>query len=257
MLLDEDIILHLFCEIADGLRNTDRKHVQGKLYLSEIVLCGALFVLHGTSFRRFHVWLMKQSLFPKLPERSRLLRLMNHYDYLCEEFLGSKTFFGILDSFGIEIIHPIREGRSKQSQQVSKKGKSNHRWIIGRKVAVTMNQHYEVVTVSEETANVCDHDFNGHHAESAAINLTDHGFKDKEGIPASFKICKKGSWNERMLIETLFSLWTRICNMKKSFHRTVKGFRAKISYLVTLTNIIIRKNEELGFARLSMVQWSL
>jgi hypothetical protein len=60
-----------------------------------------------------------------------------------------------------------------------------------------------------------------------------------------------------MGIETLFSLWTRICNMKKSFHRTVTGFKAKIWYLAALTNIVIRKNEELGFTRLSMVQWSL
>lgn len=257
MLLDEDIILHLFCEIADVLQDKDRKHIQGKLYLSEVVLCGVLFVLRGTSFRRFHVWLMKQHLFLSLPERSRLLRLVNHYDYLCEEFLGSKTFFGILDSFGIESIHPIREGRSKQSQRVSRKGKSNHRWIVGRKVAVTMNQRYEVVKLSNATTNVCDHDFNDHHADSADINLTDQGFRKKEGIPSSFKICTKGSWNERMLIETLFSLWTRICNMKKSFHRTIEGFKAKISYLAVLTNIIVRKNEELGFAKLSMVQWSL
>ena len=57
--------------------------------------------------------------------------------------------------------------------------------------------------------------------------------------------------------QTLFSLWTRVLNMKKSFHRTTEGFKAKLSYLAVLTNIILGKNEELGFAKLSMVQWSL
>src|SRR6266478_4399300 len=93
----------------------------------------------------------------------------------CEEYLGSKTFYGILDSFGIEVIHPIREGRSEQSKAVSGKGKSNHRWIVGRKVAVTINQNYEVVKVTEEKDNVCDNNFDEEHKETADINLTDQG----------------------------------------------------------------------------------
>ena len=257
MLLDDDIILHLFFAIAEGLKDKDRKHSQGKLYLSEVVLCGILFVLHGRSFRQFHTWLVKRNLFQNLPERSRLNRLVNHYEYLCTGFLASKTFYGILDSFGVEVIHPIREGRSEESKTVSKKGKSNHRWIVGRKVAVTLNQKLEVVAVSNNTANVCDNTFNKDHKDAADINLTDMGFREKEHMPKSFKICRKGEWNERMSVETLFSLWTRVCNMKKSYHKSVQGFKAKISYLVALTNIIVSKNEELGFARLSMVQWAL
>ncbi len=257
MLPDDDIILYLFYTIATAIAGKDKKHSQGKLYLSEIVLCGVLFALKGISFRRFYKWLIKREIFPELPERSRLQRLVNKYWYLCEKLLGSKMFYGILDSFGIEIIHPIREGRSEQSKSVSKKGKSNHRWIVGRKVTITINQKYQIVKLNDTTANECDNTLGDEHADAADITLTDQGFKKKEGTPESFKICKKGQWNERMAVETLFSLWTRICNMKKSFHRTVRGFKAKIAYLATLTNIIVGKNEELGFARLSMVQWSL
>lgn len=257
MLLDDDIILMLWYAIEECLGEKNSKHYQAKLSLSEIVLCGVLFVLLGRSFRRFHKWLIKRQIFLTLPERSRLQRLVNHYSYLCEDFLGSKTFYGILDSFGIETIHPIREGRSEESKTVCGKGKSNHRWVVGRKVAVTMNQNYEVVKVSEDKANVCDNTFDEEQTEAADITLTDLGFKRKEGTPDNFKICKKGNWNERMRVETLFSLWTRILNMKKSFHRTTQGFKAKIAYLAALTNIIVNKNEDLGFARLSMVQWSL
>jgi len=257
MLPDDDIILTLWYGIEHGLGEKNSKHYQAKLSLSEIVVCGVLFVLVGRSFRRYYRWLVKRKLFPVLPERSRLQRLVNHYSYVCEEFMGSRTFYGILDSFGIEVIHPIREGRSEESSAVSGKGKSNHRWIVGRKVAVTINQHYEIVTMSDDKANVCDNSFDEEHKEAVDINLTDQGFKKKEGTPESFKICKKGQWNERMGVETLFSLWTRILNMKKSFHRTTAGFKAKLSYLAALTNIIVGKNEELGFAKLSMVQWSL
>ena len=257
MLPDDDIILTLWYGIEKCLGDKDRKHYQAKLSLSEIVLCGVLFVLLGRSFRRFHRWLLKRGILLSLPERSRLHRLVNHYSYLCEGFMGSKTFYGILDSFGIEVIHPIREGRSEESKAVSGKGKSNHRWIVGRKVAVTINQNYEIVKMSDDTANVCDNTFDDEHKDGADINLTDQGFKKKEGTPDSFKICKRGQWNERMAVETLFSLWTRVLNMKKSFHRTTEGFKAKLSYMAALTNIIVGKNEELGFAKLSMVQWSL
>lgn len=257
MLPDDDIILTLWYGIETCLSGKESKHYQAKLSRCEIVLCGVLFVLLGRSFRRFYHWLVKRGIFVSLPERSRLNRLVNHYSFLCDEFLGSKTFYGILDSFGIEIIHPIREGRSEESKNVSGKGKSNHRWIVGRKVAVTINQNFAIVTMSDDKANVCDNTFDDTHTDAADINLTDQGFKKREGTPENFKICKKGQWNERMGVETLFSLRTRILNMKKSFHRTPEGFKAKLAYLAALTNIIIGKNEELGFSKLSMVQWSL
>lgn len=192
-----------------------------------------------------------------LPSRRRLQELLNHYWSYCELFLGEKTFFGILDSFGIEVIHPIREGRSQQSQIVSGKGKSNHRWIVGRKAFVSINQKMEVVKLTHTKDNEADNTQDEAHKDAADILLTDAGFKKKEGTPENFKICPKGRWNDRMAVETLFSLWTRICNMKKSFHRKVVGFAAKLFYLATLTNIIVNKNEELGYARLSFVQWSL
>ncbi len=257
MLHDDDIILTIYCAIADMLKDKDKKHSQGKLYQSEVMLCGVLFVLTGKPFRRFYHWLIKRGVFVVLPERSRLQRLVIHHAPSCNAFLGSETFFTVLDSFGVEIIHPMREGRSRQSRTICGKGKSNHRWIVGRKIAVTLNDQLEIVKCSDATDNVSDQIFDDDHALAASITLTDQGFKKKEGTPETFQICKRGQWNERMVVETLFSLWTRVCNMKRSFHRTVKGFQAKVQYLVALTNIIVGKNESLGFTRLSMVQWDL
>ena len=105
--------------------------------------------------------------------------------------------------------------------------------------------------------NIPDKNFNSSLKDLNGIILADQGFRDKDGVPDNFKICKKGSWNCRMFIETLFSLWTRICNFKRSFHRTVNGFKAKVSYLVALTNIIFSTNESLGFKMFPMKQWAL
>src|SRR5690242_3752441 len=99
MLQEDDIILHLYISIASKLRGQDRKHPLGKLYLSEILLCGVLFALKGGSFRQFHPWLQKRH-FLNLPERSRLCRLLLKYRKICNLFLSSKTFFNVIDSFG-------------------------------------------------------------------------------------------------------------------------------------------------------------
>ena len=261
MLQEDDIIIYLVTAIAETLGEKDIRHPLGKLYLSEILLCGVLFALKGGSFRQFHPWLKRRKVL-NLPERSRLCRLLIKYHKLCNQFLSHETFFNVLDSFGVEVIHPVREGRSKQSQIVSKKGKSNKRWIIGRKINVAINGELEIIDYQDATANVCDNSFDENYEKKEEhIYLTDNGYRKQiknGGTPNNFKVCKKGTWNdERMWIERLFSLWVRICHMKHSFHRTVKGFQAKVSYVVALTNITFRLNEALGFNKFSLVQWAL
>lgn len=260
MLQEDDIILYLLYAIERALGKTDKRHPLGKLYLSEIILCGILFALKGGSFRRFHPWLLKRQIL-NLPERSRLCRLLIKYRKLCNRFLSSETFFNVIDSFGVEVIHPAREKRSEQSQRVSKKGKSNRRWIIGRKINVAINGDLEIVNFQDGTANICDNNFDDQYeADEEHIYLTDNGYRKQKkygGTPSNFKICQSGTWNERMWVERLFSLWTRICGMKHSFHRSIKGFQAKASYLVALTNIVFRLNESLGFNKCSLVQWAL
>lgn len=269
MLQEDDIILYLLSSIVETLGKKDKRHPLGKLYLSEILLCGILFALKGGSFRQFHPWMKRRKML-NLPERSRLCRLLIKYRSVCNQFLSSETFFNILDSFGVEVIHPIREGRSKQSQVVSKKGKSNKRWIVGRKINVSINGELEITDYQEAPDNVCDNTFDEYferkeeelqEPHTGHIYLTDMGYRRQEkcgGTPENFKICQKGTWNhERMWVERLFSLWTRICHMKHSFHRSVSGFQAKTAYLVALTNIVFRLNESLGFHKASMVQWAL
>jgi hypothetical protein len=46
-----------------------------------------------------------------------------------EVFLATPTVLGVIDTYGIELIHPIREGRSPR--QIGRKGLSTHRGIVG------------------------------------------------------------------------------------------------------------------------------
>jgi hypothetical protein len=46
-----------------------------------------------------------------MQDRTRLFRLLKNYSVLCREFLSSESVMGKIDSFGIELIHPFREGR--------------------------------------------------------------------------------------------------------------------------------------------------
>ena len=71
------------------------------------------------------------------------------------------------------------------------------------------------------------------------------------------KICKRGEWNVRMSVETLFSLWDHICNVKRMSVKTLEGFITRVTYLVTLTNLTAKLNKTLGFPPLTMVQYAL
>lgn len=223
------------------------KHPQAKLYPSELVTIGLLYALKGGYFRAFYRWLARDyaPLFAGLPERTRLQRLLAVHQDWCALFLAVPTFFSVIDSYGIELIHPIREGRS--ARQIGKKGKSNWRWIVGMKLCWLLNDRGEVVSWAWDTANVHDQIFLPLVAalEDESIVLADTGFNAADGIPANLKLCERGTWNERMLVETALSLVTMVCHLKKVFHRTRPHFQARLAYVVALFNAILGLNRHL------------
>ena len=132
----EDIIIHIFVEVDDQMPEL-RKHPQAKLYPSELVTIGILFALKGGGFRAFYRWLKRDydALFAGLPERSRLQRLLKAHQDWCEVLLAKPSFFTVVDSYPIELLFPIRQGRSER--QVGKKGRDKGRWSIGIKFCMT------------------------------------------------------------------------------------------------------------------------
>lgn len=46
--------------------------------------------------------------------------------------------------------------------------------------------------------------------------LGDSGFHAREGNPPNLKVCPRGAWNDRMLIETVYSMLTLISHTKNN-----------------------------------------
>jgi hypothetical protein len=155
-----------------------------------------------------------------LPERSRLFRLFTTHQDWADYFLAQPTVLGVADTYGIELRHPWREDRA--DQQIGRKGLSNHRWIVGTKSAYLLNQYGLVVAWDCAAANVADNAFHQIIADfqDEMVILTDTGFHAKADDPPNLNVCPRGTWNVRMVVETVLSMLTTVCRIKNLSHRT-------------------------------------
>ncbi len=96
-------ITELFCWVDDVMREEPR-HPQANPHPSETVTLALLFVIKGAGNRAFYRW---AGLCAALPGPAE----------------AHPPVPDVRDSPGIELLHPIREGRSEV--QIGKKGKSN------------------------------------------------------------------------------------------------------------------------------------
>lgn len=259
-----DIIIHIFYLVATSLPEIPR-HSQAKLYPSELVTIGILFALKGGCFRACYRWLKRDygDWFGDgtLPERTRLQRLLATHQDWCDLLLSDPTFFTVIDSYPIELLFPIREGRSEQ--QVGKKGRDKGRWSIGIKFCLLLNDVCRVVNWDWSTMNVNDKHFHPvvEPFIGQTIALADFGFRDKDGVPENMKICKKGTWNERMCVETVFSMLTLVCDLKRIRHRLSKYIQARLSYVAAMFNILLdlfhKLHPEADIFTMSIAEFSL
>src|SRR6267142_2774050 len=224
-----EFITALFCQVDDHLPAIP-KHPEAHLWPSEVVTLGLLHALKGGGNRAFYRWLTRdyRALFPRLPERTRLFRLLKTHQDWTQAFLAAPTVLGVIDTYGIELIHPMREGRSPQ--QIGRKGLSNHRWIVGGKLCLLLNQYGLVVAWACDTANVADNTFQWliRQFEERMIVLSDTGFHAAEGDPSNLKLCPRGEWEDRMLVETVLSMLTLVCHFKKVVHREPQGIKPQL-----------------------------
>src|SRR3989442_3967199 len=170
-----DLITALFYHVDEQMHDLP-KHPEAHLWPSEVVTLGLFHALKGVGNRPFYRWLTRDylALFPRLPERTRLFRLfMTHQDWTTA-FLAAPTVLGVIDTYGIELIHPMRAGRSPQ--QIGRKGLSNHRWIVGGKLCLGLNQLGFVVAWPGAPANVAERTF-------AWLNQCRRLSKDSEELP--------------------------------------------------------------------------
>jgi hypothetical protein len=261
-----DFITELFCRIADRLAQADQeqKHAQAKLYPSEVVTLAMLYALKGSGQRAFWRWLTRdyRPLFPNLPDRTRLFRLFNTHQPLSDAFLAEPSLLGVIDSYGIELLHPRREGRSKQ--QIGKKGKSNWRWIVGGKLCFVLNHLGLIVAWDCDTANVYDGSaFQAlvNRFEEEMVLFSDMGWEKRDWQPDNLRLCQRGEWNVRMVVETVLSMLTYICHFKHMAHKRWTYFKSHLGYVMALFNLLVQwhgfQPDQAGFVRLSIAEFSL
>ena len=258
----EDFITEWFYRVDEAMCGV-AKHRQASLHPSEVVTLGLWFALKGVGNRAFYRWLGRdgRSLFPKLPDRTRLFRLFETHQDWTNRFLAEPSLMGVADTYGIELLHPMREGRSPK--QMGKKGKSNHRWIVGGKLAFVLNHLGLVTTWDCDTANVHDSTFQPLVAQfiDEMVVLVDTGFHSKDGDPPNMKVCPRGTWNVRMIVEGVLSMLTTVCHFKKLGHRVWAYFQARLAFTIAMFNLLVQwhgfQPDETGFVHLSIAEFSL
>ena len=154
----------------------------------------------------------------------------------------------------------MREGRSPA--QIGKKGQRKHRWMVGGTLCFILNQWGLLCAWDCATANVHDTHFQPRIAQFAdtMIMLTDTGFHAKTGDPSNMKVCPRGTWNMRMLVETVLSMLTTVFHSKKVGHRVWAYCRARVAWTMAAFNRLARWGLEIddeNMVRLSMAEFSL
>ncbi len=261
----QDFITELFCRVDDIMQDVPniRKHNQSSLHPSEVVALALLFAIKGVGNRAFYRWIERDylPLFPKLPDRTRLFRLFATHQKWSTHFMAEPTLLGVADTYGVELLHPWRYGRSPK--QIGKKGFSNHKWIVGGKLCLLMNKWGLVVDWDCATANVHDSAFQPMIAqyEEEMVVLADQLFSLKEGNPPNLLVCKRGKWNTRMMIETTLSMLHTVCHLKHMAHRVWSYFQARLAFTMAAFNLLARWSglhpDEQGRVHLSIAQFSL
>ena len=257
----QDFLIALFCAVDQEILDVP-KRPDATLYPSAGVTLALLFALKGGGTRAFYRWLTRDymMLFPQVPERTRLARLFKTHTAWPARFLAAPTVLGGADREGLALIHPMREGRSPV--QIGKKGKRNHRWIVGGTLCFILNQWGLLCAWDCATANVHAAHFQPLIAQcdDQMMVLTDTGFHATSGDPANMQVCPRGSWNTRMLVETVLSMLTTVLHSQKVGHRVWASFRARVAWTMAAFNLLARWGMEIDendMVRLSIAEFSL
>jgi hypothetical protein len=175
--------------------------------------------------------------------------------------LAAPTVLGVIDTYGIELIHPMRDGRSPR--QIGRKGLSHHRWIVGSKLCLLLNQSELVVAWACDTANVADNTLQWliRQFEERVIVLSDTAFHATEGDPANLRLCQRGEWQDCLLVETVLFMLTVVCHLKRIMHRVWEYFQARLAFTIAAFYVLVQwhgfQPHAAGFVPLSIAEFSL
>jgi hypothetical protein len=120
-----------------------------------------------------------------------------------------------------------------------------------------------VVAWACATAKVADNSFQWlmRQVEERMIVLSDPGFHAAAGDPSNLKLCPRGAWQDRMLVETVLSMLTLVCHFTKVMHRAWASFHARLAFTMAAFNLLVQwhgfQPTASGFVPLSMAEFSL
>ncbi|MCS7264572.1 MAG: hypothetical protein NZ805_07050 [Armatimonadetes bacterium] len=127
-----------------------------------------------------------------------------------------------------------------------------------------MNNFGLICGFDVKTANVYDASFRPliEKFRGKKIVLTDSHFHSRDGKdPEKMKICKRGRWNERMLVETVFSMMARVFKFKKVTDRVREYFKMRVAFRMAAFKLLAiwigLKADDKGFVRLSIAEFCL
>ncbi len=115
-----------------------------------------------------------------------------------------------------------------------------------------------------DTANVHDGSCFRHLIEQVGHQMVvsaDKEFAKVEGTPANLRVCQRGEWNCRLLVETVLLMLTRVCHLKKVAHRCWAYFKARLAFTMAAFNLLVQWDglpiDNDGFVPLSIAHFSL
>jgi hypothetical protein len=94
-----------------------------------------------------------------------------------------------------------------------------------------------------------------------SLPYSDTAFHAAEGDPTNLKLCQRGEWQDRMLVETVRSMLTVVCHCKRVMHRVWAYFYARLAYTMAAFNVLVQwhgfQPYASGFVPLSIAEFSL
>ncbi len=90
---------------------------------------------------------------------------------------------------------------------------------------------------------------------------SDTAFHAAAGDPANLKLCQRGEWQDRMLVETVLSMLTLVCHFKKVMYRVWTYFHARLAFTIAAFNVLVQwyglVSNAYGFVPISIAEFSL
>jgi len=126
-----------------------------------------------------------------------------------------------------------------------------------------VNQYGLVVAWDYATTHVADNTFQGliRQFDERMILLSDMAFHAAAGDPSNLKLCRRGEWEDRILVETVLSMLTLVCHFKKVMHRVWASFHARLAFTMAAYNVLVQwyglVPHASGFVPLSIAEFSL